>query len=75
LPEALRGNPELVKQYVDFIAMPLKPGLGEPSAARHGDTQRLSWSPAIGTVTVAPDATSAGAVENVALILEPPARY
>ena len=71
LPEALRGNPELINRYVDFMALPLKAELGEPNSARHGETQSLSWSLPIGTVTVAPDAT---AVENVALILAPPTR-
>jgi hypothetical protein len=74
LPESLRGKPELINRYVHFKAWPLKAELGEPNSARHGDTQRLAWSLPIGTVTVAPDATSAGAVENVALILEPPTR-
>jgi uncharacterized protein DUF6301 len=72
VPDALRGHPALVDRYVDFIAAPLKPWLGEPTSVRHGEVQSWSWSLPTGTFTVAPDSTSARAVESVAFILRRP---
>jgi hypothetical protein len=72
LPDGLRGNPELIARYVEFVALPFKAELGEPNQQRHGDSRRWSWSLPTGTISVAPDETAADAVANVAWILEPP---
>jgi len=72
VPDTLRGNQAALNQYVELMAGSLKAWLGEPKSVRHGDAQSWSWSLPTGSFTVGPEATSAAAVQNVALTLRRP---
>ena len=72
VPDTLRGDALALNRYVDFLADGLKTWLGEPISLRHGDMQRTSWLLPTGILTIEPDATNAGEVQAVAMILRRP---
>jgi len=72
VPASVRTNAELVTEWVDLAAWPLKAVLGEPTGLGQRGTAGHSWTLPAATIRVQAISSSLPAADTVALIIGRP---